>query len=102
MECVCTVYTVHLDWILTRVGPYGPFGLPSIQTAFPGSVSQSGEPLSPGQQISPDFSVPEDLTQLSLVAKQQNQNVTSEIHYIQLNNLQQLYQYSSMEDLNID
>lgn len=57
---VC-VNIAHLDWILTGVGPYGPSGLLSIQTTFPGSVSQSGKPLSPaGQQISPDFSVPGD------------------------------------------
>ncbi len=74
---VC-VYIAHLDWILTRVGPYGLSGLQSIQTTFPGSMSQSGKPLNPaGQQILPDFSVPGDLAQLSLVAKWQNQNVTS-------------------------
>lgn len=56
------MYIAHLDWIFTRVGPYGPSGLSSI----PGSVSQSGEPLSVCQHILPDFSVPGDLW---LVAK---------------------------------
>lgn len=54
--CVCVCVCAHLDSIPNRVGPYGPSGLLSIQTTFPGSVSQSSESLTPaGRQILPDL-----------------------------------------------
>lgn len=54
------VYIPH-NWILARVGPYGPSGLLSI----PSSGNHHDELLSTCQHIPPDYNVPGNLAQLA-------------------------------------
>uniref|UniRef100_G3NJ81 ENAH actin regulator n=1 Tax=Gasterosteus aculeatus TaxID=69293 RepID=G3NJ81_GASAC len=95
-QMLCTLSHVHVRDAtpLTRAGPYGPSGLPSIHAPFPGSVSQSGRPLSPaGRQLSPDLRVSGDSAQLSLVADPQNPNGGRKQGCVQNPDHRPLYQF---------